>query len=143
DLRLAFVGGDAATIARVEGRLALGPGWVSHYLQELVYELLSSDEVRRMLERAHDAYSRRRRALRRALHSRGIEAMGRSGFNVWVNVADEAGVVSRLLRAGWAVAPGARYRLRTPPSIRITCATLPENLAESFAEDLAQALVPT
>jgi DNA-binding transcriptional MocR family regulator len=143
DLRLAFVGGDAETIARVEGRLALGPGWVSHYLQNLVYDLLNSEEVRRMLERAHDTYRRRRRALRTALKNRGIESMGRSGFNVWVEVDDEPGVVSRLLRSGWAVAPGARYRLRTPPAIRITCATLPEDLADSFASDLVQALVPS
>jgi DNA-binding transcriptional MocR family regulator len=142
DLRLAFVGGDAETIARVEGRLALGPGWVSHLLQELVVELLSSKRIRLGLALSHATYSRRRLALHEALAEQGIAATSRSGFNVWVPVPDESSVVARLLRSGWAVAPGARYRLRSPAAIRVTCATLDESEAPRFAADLAEALQP-
>jgi DNA-binding transcriptional MocR family regulator len=142
DLRLAFVGGDAETIARVEGRQALGPGWVSHILQDLVVDVLSSAAVRETLVRAEATYAARRQALLDALAERGIAATGRSGFNVWLNVADETAVTNRLVLSGWAVAPGARYRLHTPPAIRITVAALPQSQAILFADDLLEATVP-
>jgi DNA-binding transcriptional MocR family regulator len=143
DLRMAFIGGDAETIARIEGRMALGPGWVSHLLQQLVADLLESSDVRQHLSRAEATYARRREALLNALHEHGIAATGQSGFNVWVPLSDEIAVAGRLLQAGWAVAPGARYRIASPPAIRVTCASLPETLAPRFAADLAQARVPT
>jgi DNA-binding transcriptional MocR family regulator len=142
DLRLAVIAGDAETIARIEGRLALGPGWVSHLLQGLVAELWSDAIVRDALARAEAVYARRRNALLNALRERGLAARGPSGFNVWVDLADEAVVVSRLLQAGWAVAPGARYRLHSPPAIRVTTASLAEPLAPLFADALAAAMTP-
>jgi DNA-binding transcriptional MocR family regulator len=142
DLRLAFLAGDVETIARVEGRMALGPGWVSRLLQGLVVELLSSRKVQALLRRARTTYARRRETLLHALFEHGISATGLSGFNVWVGVPEETPIVNRLLQAGWAVAPGARYRLDSPPAIRVTCATLPETLAPRFAADLARALMP-
>ena len=142
DLRLAFVAGDAETIARVEGRLALGPGWVSHLLQSVVIQLLESTEVREQLRRAEAIYARRRIALLHALAEHGVPATGRSGFNVWVPVPDEASVANRLLHAGWAVGLGARYRIASPPAIRITCAALPEADAPRLAAAVAQAFQP-
>ncbi|MEU6488744.1 hypothetical protein ABZ945_32810, partial [Streptomyces sp. NPDC046887] len=62
----------------------------------------------------------RRAALVGALARRGVEAHGRSGMNVWVPVPDETGAVARLLQSGWAVAPGARFRLESGPAVRIT-----------------------
>ncbi|HEX3924260.1 MAG TPA: aminotransferase class I/II-fold pyridoxal phosphate-dependent enzyme, partial [Streptosporangiaceae bacterium] len=52
DLRLAVLAGDEVTVSRVEGRQALGTGWVSGLLQEIVAELWSDREVGRLLERA-------------------------------------------------------------------------------------------
>ena len=45
DLRLALVAGDEVTIARLEGRQALGTGWVSYLLQETVAELWQDPAV--------------------------------------------------------------------------------------------------
>ena len=140
DLRLAFVAGDAETIGRVGGRFALGPGWVSYVLQRAALSLLRSADVRAQLARATRVYAERREGLVQALTDQGIRASGRSGLNVWIPVPDEATVTAALLQAGWAVLPGARFRIAAPPAVRVTIATLVPADARRFARDLARVL---
>lgn len=142
DLRLAILSGDPLTVARVEGRRALGAGWVSDMLQAMVEALWSSPDTMRRLREAEGAYTARRTLLVEALARRGIASHGRSGFNVWVPVAEEAAVVARLAAAGWAVRAGERYRLKSSPAVRITIATLRADEAASVAEELARSLRP-
>jgi DNA-binding transcriptional MocR family regulator len=142
DVRLALLAGDPRTVARVEGRQLVGPGWVSHMLQRLVVALWSSRETRALLRRAEATYARRRAALVGALRERGVEASGRSGLNVWVPVAEEAGPLRALLAAGWAVAAGEPYRLDSGPALRITVATLEPDEADRLADELAAVLSP-
>jgi DNA-binding transcriptional MocR family regulator len=132
--------GDEATVARVAGRQALGTGWVSYQLQELVADLWSDPSVARALRLAADVYAARGEALRSALRGQGIAASGRSGFSCWVPVPDEDGVASALASAGWAVAPGQRFRIAAAPGVRISFATLNEADAASLAADVARAL---
>ena len=140
DLRLAVLAGDEATVARVAGRQALGTGWVSYQLQELVADLWSDPSAARALHRAAEEYAARGEALRSALRRHGIAASGRSGFTCWVPVPDEDGVASYLASTGWAVAPGQRFRIAAPPGVRISFATLDQADAASFAADFARAL---
>ena len=107
DLRLAVMAGDEATIARVAGRQALGTGWVSYQLQELVADLWADPAVARALRTAAGVYARRGDALRSALRERGITASGRSGFTCWVPVSDEDGVASRWSRRAGRWPPGS------------------------------------
>jgi DNA-binding transcriptional MocR family regulator len=140
DLRVAVLAGDEATVARVAGRQALGTGWVSYHLQELVADLWADPAVARRLRHAAGVYAERGEALRSALRGHGITASGRSGFTCWVPVADEDGVASSLAEAGWAVAPGQRFRIAAPSGVRISYATLAAAGAASFASDFAHAL---
>ncbi|MFH8370076.1 aminotransferase class I/II-fold pyridoxal phosphate-dependent enzyme [Streptomyces sp. NPDC018031] len=140
DLRLAVLTGDTVTVDRVRGRQRLGPGWVSHLLQGTVAHLWRNRTLDTRAVAA--AYGRRRDALVRALGERGVAARGRSGMNVWVPVADETGAVARLLNAGWAAAPGARFRLASPPGVRVTVSRLAAADTGPLADALAAAAGP-
>jgi DNA-binding transcriptional MocR family regulator len=140
DLRLAALAGDAVTVSRVEGRQALGTGWVSGLLQETVAELWADRATGRLLTRAAGEYARRRRGLIDALAARGVPATGRSGLAVWVPVADEPAVIGGLLERGWAVAPGERFRIASRPGIRIGTGTLTSEEASRLAADIAECL---
>ncbi|WP_079032042.1 aminotransferase class I/II-fold pyridoxal phosphate-dependent enzyme [Streptomyces specialis] len=140
DLRLAVFAGDPVTVDRVEGRQRLGPGWVSHLIQDAVAWLWQADAVDPA--RVARAYGERRTALVEALAARGVTAHGRSGMNVWVPVPDETGAVARLLHAGWAVAPGSRFRLATPPGVRLTVSTLDGTDIAPLADAVASAVRP-
>ncbi len=137
DLRLAVLTGDAVTVDRVRGRQRLGPGWVSHLLQDTVAHLWRTSAVDP--KAVSRAYGRRREALMRELAERGVSARGRSGMNVWVPVPDETGAVARLLHSGWAVAPGARFRMQSPPGVRITVSGLTDDDIAPVAEAVAAA----
>lgn len=138
DLRFAVLTGDDVTLDRVRGRQRLGPGWVSRITQRAVVRLWA-DGVVDAAEVA-GAYGRRRDALIAALAARGVEAHGRSGMNVWIPVTDETGAVARLLQAGWAVAPGARFRIEAPPGIRITVSALDPQEIGDLADTVASAI---
>ncbi|MFD7405930.1 aminotransferase class I/II-fold pyridoxal phosphate-dependent enzyme [Streptomyces sp. NPDC059866] len=140
DLRLAVLTGDEMTLDRVRGRQRLGPGWVSRITQRAVARLWADGAVDAPAVAA--AYGRRRDALIGELARRGIAAYGRSGLNVWIPVPDETGAVARLLHAGWAVAPGARFRMSAPPGIRVTVATLTADEAGPLADAIGSAVGP-
>ena len=140
DLRLAVLAGDAVTIARVEGRQALGTGWVSYLLQETVAAMWQDPAVDALLARATAAYTSRREILIGELAARGLAASGQSGLAVWVPVADELSVTSALLDCGWAVAPGERFRIASPPAIRIGIGTITPAESARLAADLSECL---
>ncbi|HUP61904.1 MAG TPA: aminotransferase class I/II-fold pyridoxal phosphate-dependent enzyme [Thermoanaerobaculia bacterium] len=134
DFRVALLASDARTHARVEGRQTLGIRWVSHILQRIVLALWRD----RAPLRAQRAYAERRNALLRELRALGIEAHGASGLNVWIPVAEESATVQALLQKGWGVKAGERYRIATPPAIRVTISTLTPKDAAKFADDLGE-----
>jgi DNA-binding transcriptional MocR family regulator len=140
DLRLAVLTGDPVTVSRVEGRQRLGTGWISRLLQRIVVDLWTDPRTARVLARAEEAYAERRAALVDALEGEGIRARGRSGMNVWVPVPQEAPVTRVLLDAGWAVAAGERFRLRSSPAIRVTTATLRPSEGRALASQIARSL---
>lgn len=139
-LRCAPFAADVATLARFEGRQRLGTGFVSPLLQRAVVDLWSSPAVASMVTAAGRSYDERRDGLVAALRVRGLDAVGRTGINVWVRAADETASVTALREAGYAVAPGSLYRLATPPALRITVSRLDASSIEPFADTVAAAI---
>lgn len=140
DLRLALLAGDLRTVERVQGRLRLGLGWISHLLQDLVVGLWRDDAATRRVHRAETVYARNRQLLQTALAARGVTSNARSGLNVWVPVPDETVAITRLLSAGWAAAPGIRFRINSAPGIRITVSGLDSAEIEPLADAITEAV---
>jgi DNA-binding transcriptional MocR family regulator len=143
DLRLAVLAGDPDTINRVRGRQLVGPGWVSMLLQRMAVTLWSDPRVVRDLEETAATYSERRERFVAALAEQGIEVEASTGLNVWIPVPDETSVVQALLADGWAVMPGAPFRLRADPAIRVTVSTLRADEAAPLAQVIGNALQPS
>jgi DNA-binding transcriptional MocR family regulator len=140
NIRLAVIAGDATTLARVEGRQLIGPGWVSQILQQIVVAFWSDPVTLVELARTEQTYTERRNRLVQELAVRGIRAHGRSGLNVWIPAPDESALVAALLHRGWAVTGLERWRLHSEPAVRITTATLQPQDAPRLADDILAAL---
>lgn len=140
DLRLALLAGDRRTIERVHGRQRLGPGWVSHLLQDAAVGMWRHKAATRLVADAEAVYTDRRTRLCAALADRGLASHGRSGLNVWIPVPDESAAITRLFAAGWAAAPGSRFRIGSSPGIRITIADLAAAEIEPLADALADSV---
>ncbi len=142
DLRVALVAGDRDTVDRIEGRLQVGPGWVSHLLQATVAYLLTDRDAQAVVRRARESYAHRRNRLKAALADNGVHAHARSGLQVWIPVADEQGVVMAMLQRGFAVRAGGIYRIQTPPAIRVTTAALADDEIDALASAMSEVLDP-
>jgi DNA-binding transcriptional MocR family regulator len=143
DLRLAVLAGDTRTISRVRGRQSVGPQWVSHLLQHLVAAMWADEGVAAQLELAAATYRDRRERLLAALAERGVEVSPGAGIAAWIPVPEEAPVVQSLLAQGWAVMPGAPFRLQSARAIRVTTSTLAGDEADELAEAVRVALQPS
>ncbi|MFI2663003.1 aminotransferase class I/II-fold pyridoxal phosphate-dependent enzyme [Micromonospora carbonacea] len=142
DLRLAVLAGDEATVARVAGRARVGAGWVSTVLQRLVLALWRDPATAALVDRAGVDYERRRGDLLAALAARGLVGHGRTGINVWLPVPDETSAVTALRDAGWAVAPGALFRIAAAPGVRVTVSQLDPADLPPLANALTAAVTP-
>ena len=140
DLRVALMAGDPTTIRRVQGRQALGQGWVSHLLQRTLATLMQDNEVESALVETAKTYADRREALIGALVDQGVSAHGSSGLNVWIPVLDETAAIAGMRDRGFAVRGGERFRLRSGPGIRISTASLPVDQAVAVADAVTQSL---
>lgn len=142
DVRVALLAGSEDVVARVESRQIVGMRWVSRLLQRLVVAALEDRTTMKAVARAENEYARRRAAVIDALAARGVPAHGRSGMNVWIPVREEGVALQALATAGWGVAPGERFRLKSGPGLRVTVSRLAGVEAQRFAAAAGAALRP-
>jgi DNA-binding transcriptional MocR family regulator len=137
DLRIAALGGPRKLVDRIVSRRLLGPGWTSRMLQTALHTLLTSPASIAEVDNARAIYAARRRAMRDALASRGIDLPLGDGINVWLPVADERAAIVRLGAGGILVASGGAFQLASEGDhIRVTAGIVRENV-----DELADALV--
>ncbi|MBS2963023.1 aminotransferase class I/II-fold pyridoxal phosphate-dependent enzyme [Actinocrinis puniceicyclus] len=140
DLRIALLSADPITHDLVAGRLRHTARHVSRIIQSTWSDALADHSTQRLVATAADLYAERRVAMISALRERGVQAHGSSGLNVWVPVPDESAALSALLAAGYAAAPGAWFRIRSGPGLRITTAALDPRRCGPVADALAGAV---
>ncbi|MCP5029684.1 MAG: aminotransferase class I/II-fold pyridoxal phosphate-dependent enzyme [Actinomycetia bacterium] len=139
DLRLALVAGDRDTIDRISTGFGNGPGWVSHILQGAVAHLLGDPDTLAGVEAAAAAYRHRRDRTVAALAAYGIEARGRSGFNVWLPGVNEQATVDAARSAGFAILAGDPWRVRSESAVRISTSRFTDDEIAALAEAVAAA----
>lgn len=143
DLRIAFVASDPETSQRLRMRLASGTTWVSHILQNIVFNLLHSKDVKKIVAAARNSYTEKRTRLIHALEKKGIAVQSQAdGLNVWVSLtASTASVTERMAQRGWLVRNGEGFYVSSShPALRLTIATLSLSQIENLADDLLQCL---
>ena len=141
DLRLALLAGDQRTVERVHGRLRLGPGWISHLLQDLAVSLWRDEAATQMVHDAEVAYTRNRELLCTALADRGVTSHGGPDSTSGFRCPTKPCSITRLLSAGWAAAPGTRFRIGSPPGMRITISGLAAEDIDALADAIAEAVL--
>ena len=53
---------------------------------------------------------------------------------------DETVAITRLLSAGWAAAPGTRFRIAAPPGVRITVSSVDADEIDPLADAVTEAI---
>lgn len=139
DLRLAWLGCDAATASRLRLRLAAGTGWVSHLLQDAASAVLESASQRAKITAAGERYQQRLQSLQAQLRERGMQTpLSMEGLNLWLPLPDDSHAqVLALAARGWHVRGGEVFAVAAPAhGLRITCAALGTTELRRLADDL-------
>ncbi len=134
DLRIAAVGGSAATVDAMVARRTLGPGWTSRLLQSVLLELLTDSAAISAVTRARAVYAMRGLALRAGLAGHGVVSTTGDGINAWVRVGDEREALLNLAAQGIKVAPGTPFMIERNGSdyVRVTTGLLDEEDAHQL-----------
>ncbi len=139
DLRVAVLAGDQRTVERVVG----GCGWARAGSATYCRTWRSAcGRIRRRPPRRHGRAALRRHpagAVRRPGRARRRRARPLRAQRVGA-CADETVAITRLLAAGWAAAPGTRFRIGTPAGIRVTAAGLGSDEIAPLADAIADAV---
>src|SRR5699024_3456536 len=122
DLRIAAMSGNEDAIREIEARRRLGQGWTSRVLQQLLLNMLTSEQAREAVTHARRTYHERRRNFIDALAAHGVRVESADGFNLWIPVANETSALVYLASHGIGAAAGAPFTVGRNPidHIRVT-----------------------
>ncbi|MFT8705215.1 aminotransferase class I/II-fold pyridoxal phosphate-dependent enzyme [Bifidobacterium aquikefiricola] len=110
DLRLAALSSNSEMVGRIVARRMLGPGWVSRFLQELLFEMLTDRSVIQQIVHSRHVYALRQQSLSALLQQHGVAIRPGDGLNMWIPVNNEQAALQYLAEHTIRVAPGTPFR---------------------------------
>ncbi|WP_300765689.1 aminotransferase class I/II-fold pyridoxal phosphate-dependent enzyme [uncultured Bifidobacterium sp.] len=145
DLRLAALSGSTANVDAIITRRRRGAGWVSRFLQEILYEMLTDRGTFDRIISARHTYAMRQRTMRALLERQGLTIQTGDGLNVWIPVADEDAarrvLAAHAIRAAGGAAFMPRFRIGSAEGfgsgMRVTISdqsTLTDDVAKAISE---------
>ncbi|MDW3026377.1 aminotransferase class I/II-fold pyridoxal phosphate-dependent enzyme [Acinetobacter baumannii] len=140
DFRFAFVCCDTETSEKLHRKLNAGSTWVSHIIQEMVYQLLSSEQFPETLQIAKFYYQQQNQKLVQYLQEVSIPCAARyDGLNVWLSLPYADKTTQILRQRGWLVRSGQDFRVNQDISaIRISTSDMTEAQMQEFCQQLRQ-----
>ena len=116
DLRLAALSGPEDAVEAIIAQRRLGSGWVSRFLQEILYEMLADKEAFHTVTNARHIYATRQKTMHALLLRQSLDVHTGDGLNLWIPVRDEPAALRLLAERGIRVAAGKPFL----PSLRIS-----------------------
>lgn len=140
DLRFAFVCCDPETLEKLHRKLNAGSAWVSHIIQEMVYQLLSAEHFPEILQKAKSHYHRQNQKLVQYLKEFHVPCSSHyDGLNVWLSLPYADKITQILQQRGWLVRSGQDFRVDQDISaIRISTSDMTEQQMQEFCQQLQQ-----
>nr|WP_314371384.1 aminotransferase class I/II-fold pyridoxal phosphate-dependent enzyme [uncultured Acinetobacter sp.] len=140
DFRFAFVCCDSETSEKLHLKLNAGSTWVSHIIQEMVYQLFSSEQFPETLHTAKSYYQQQNQKFVQYLQKFSIPcATHYDGLNVWLSLPYADKTTQILRQRGWLVRSGQDFRVNQDIStIRVSTSDMTETQMQEFCQQLRQ-----
>ena len=139
DLRFCFICCDPHTSALLDKKMNSGTSWVSHLLQNIVYQLLTAEKFEQHLKQVKQYYSDLNHAFVNLMQQKQLKCAKQfDGLNVWLELDTPKYYAQALLERGWLVRTGEDFFVEnTQFGLRITLSELSQQDIAQLVDDLA------
>ncbi|WP_111860864.1 aminotransferase class I/II-fold pyridoxal phosphate-dependent enzyme [Acinetobacter sp. CFCC 10889] len=143
DLRFCFICCDPHTANLLSRKMNAGTTWVSHLLQDIVYQLLTQHGFEQQVAKAQQHYAKNNQYFVALMQQKKLScAVKYDGLNVWLEQDQPQQCIEYLLEKGWSVRIGRDFFVEnTSFGIRMTLSNLSHSQIEALVNDLAKIIV--
>lgn len=140
DLRFCFICCDPYTSRLLGKKMNSGTTWVSHVLQNIVYQLLTAEKFEQHLKQVKQYYSEQNNTFVKLMHQRNLQCATQfDGLNVWLELDTPQDYAKALRKKGWLVRTGEDFFVEnTQFGLRITLSNMSSQQIEQLVNDLAE-----
>lgn len=140
DLRFCFICCDPHTANLFSQKMNAGTTWVSHILQDIVYQLLIQHNFKQQIVKARQYYATNNQYFVQLMQQKKWScAIKFDGLNVWLGIDQAEQYVKKLLERGWSVRTGKDFFVEnTLFGLRMTLSNLNHLKITDLVNDLAE-----